>query len=106
MLARKKVAVLAFAALLAGCGGPDDGIHCAPPTVFSDRLVALVANNINGTGSVSAYEIDAATGALTPRTGSPYAAGANPNSVVAIAGDARFAYVANSSSGYISGYRV
>jgi DNA-binding beta-propeller fold protein YncE len=41
--------------------------------------VAYVANRADGT--VSAYSINATTGALTPVPGSPFAAGAGTNSI-------------------------
>ncbi|MGH7985387.1 MAG: hypothetical protein ACREQX_03765, partial [Candidatus Binataceae bacterium] len=43
---------------------------------------AYVANE--GSGNVSAYTIDATTGALTPISGSPFAAGADPISVITV----------------------
>ena len=56
-------------------------------------------------GNVSAYTIDASTGALSEVAGSPFAAGTQPVSV-AVAPSGRFAYVANNVSGDISAYRV
>src|SRR6266699_4986708 len=71
---------------------------------------AYVANNINLAGSVSAYTIDAATGALGPVAGSPFAAGGDPNSV-AVDPSGKFAYVVNSTQatlpiGSVSAYII
>src|SRR5436190_9766668 len=90
-------ALLVGAALVSACGGgADPGGECGSPLTFTSSFV-YVANNINGAGSLSTYDISATSGALgSGRT--PVAAGANPNSVVVAAGG-RFAYVANSASG-------
>ena len=64
---------------------------------------AYVANS-NG-ANVSAYRIDASTGALTPIAGSPFPAGSDPNSV-AISPNGAFAYVANSVGANVSAYRI
>src|SRR2546428_4586576 len=105
-LARPLAAALVACALLYACGGgssppPDDP---ARPV----RFFAYVANNTNTVGSVSAYTIDGNSGALSAVPGSPFASGANPNSITVAnsAGAARFAYVSNSASGNISGYSV
>ena len=68
---------------------------------------AYVANfgSANVSGSVSAYTIDASTGALSEIAGSPFAAGTLP---VAITVDpsGRFAYVANNFSSNVSTYTI
>ncbi len=51
-------------------------------TVSSDNQFVYTANF--GSNDVSAYAIDAGTGALTPLAGSPFAAGSLPVSVVTI----------------------
>jgi len=61
-------------------------------------------------GNVSAYAIDATTGALTPVSGSPFPAGVNSRSV-AVDPTGHFAYVVNGSSaldfsGSISAYTI
>jgi 6-phosphogluconolactonase (cycloisomerase 2 family) len=61
-------------------------------------------------GNVSAYAIDATTGALTPVSGSPFPAGLNSRSV-AVDPTGHFAYVVNGSSaldfsGSISAYTI
>ena len=77
------------------CGGE---IRWPVPASF-----VYVANNINGSGTVSAYQSDETTGALTGLTGSPYAAGGNPN---AIATNGSELFVANSTSSSISAYFI
>ena len=69
------------------------------------KFVYVTGVNMNaGTGSVSAYTIDAATGALTPVAGGPFIAGNYPYGV-ALAPNSKFAYVASGDIG-ISAYRV
>jgi 6-phosphogluconolactonase (cycloisomerase 2 family) len=67
---------------------------------------AYVANSFNGAGgnSISAYSINAVTGALTS-VGLPVAAGTNPNSVT-VDPRSRFAYVASWGSDNISAYTI
>ena len=50
-----------------------------------------------GSDNISAYTIDATSGALTPMTGSPFSAGRGAYAV-AIDPSGKFAYVANSDS--------
>jgi 6-phosphogluconolactonase (cycloisomerase 2 family) len=56
-------------------------------------------------GTILAYTIDGTTGALTPVTGSPVAAGTYPN-VVTVDPSGKFAYVANIDSADISAYAI
>src|SRR5262249_62417919 len=56
-------------------------------------------------GSVSAYTINNATGALTPVDGSPFAAGAGSQSVT-VDPTGRFVYVANLGSNDVSAYTI
>jgi 6-phosphogluconolactonase (cycloisomerase 2 family) len=58
--------------------------------------------NISG-DDVSAYTINATTGALTQITGSPFPAGTQPFSVT-VDPSAKFAYVANGGGGNVSAY--
>jgi 6-phosphogluconolactonase len=58
-----------------------------------------------GAGSVSAYTINRATGALTPVVGSPFSSGQFPY-CVAVDFTGRFAYVANFGSGTVSAFRI
>jgi 6-phosphogluconolactonase len=62
-----------------------------------------VSNQADDT--VSAYSIDAKTGALTSIPGSPFATGNSPSSV-AVDPTAQFAYVANWRDGTVSGYSI
>src|SRR5204863_6947708 len=64
---------------------------------------AYVANQTDNT--VSAYTINAGTGALTPVAGSPFATGTGPFSVT-VAPSGAFAYVANSGSNNVSAYTI
>ena len=57
------------------------------------------------TNVITAFAVDAATGALTPLPGSPFAAGAQP-SLLAFDRSGTFLYAANRSSSNISAYRV
>src|SRR5205085_5276504 len=91
-----------FVLLLNSCGGGGGGGGSTPAAA---NYVAYVADNINTNGLASAFSINAATGALTQISGSPFTAGANPNSV-AVDPSGEFAYVANSASTSISGYTI
>ncbi len=65
-----------------------------------------VANIENGFhGDISAYMINATTGALMPIPGSPFAAGLEPASV-AVHPMAKFAYVANTGNNDVSAYTI
>jgi len=59
----------------------------------------------DGPGTVSAYRVDAATGALSPIPGSPFAAGKYPSSV-AIHPAGTFVYVTNVYDSTVSAYRI
>ncbi|MHB1669509.1 lactonase family protein [Thiomonas sp.] len=59
----------------------------------------------NGPGTVSAYRVDAATGALIPIPGSPFAAGRYPSSVV-VHPAGTFVYVTNVDDNTVSAYRI
>ena len=58
-----------------------------------------------GSDNVSAYTIDAASGALTPVAGSPFAAGSRP-AEVAVDPSGKFVYVANQGSNNVSAYTI
>src|SRR6185503_15174225 len=90
---------------LVACGGGGDGGEPPKPPSGGPGSFVYVANNINVTGTVSAFKIDTATGALTPVSGSPFVAGANPNSI-AVDPSGKFAYVANSASSSVSAYTI
>jgi len=76
-------------------------------TVDPSGKFAYVANSgfFGGASNVSAYTIDATSGALTPIAGSPFAAGTGPLSVTVDPSD-RFVYVANFSSNNVSAYTI
>jgi DNA-binding beta-propeller fold protein YncE len=71
--------------------------------VSTNGQFAYVANS--GDGNVSAYTINATTGALTPVSGSPFAAGRLPYSV-AVSASGPFAYVVNEGDGSVSAYTI
>jgi 6-phosphogluconolactonase (cycloisomerase 2 family) len=64
---------------------------------------AYVTNNISA--DVSAYAINATTGALTAIAGSPIAAGTNPRSLT-VDPSGKFAFVANRGTNNVSVYTI
>lgn len=58
-----------------------------------------------GSDNISAFALDAATGALTVVAGSPFAAGTQPSSV-AVDPTGMFAYVVNAGAGTVSVYAI
>ena len=76
-------------------------------TVDPTGKFAYVANNFNGApgNSVSAYTINASTGALAAVAGSPFVAGVSPISVT-IDPTGKFAYAANYGSSDVSAYLI
>jgi DNA-binding beta-propeller fold protein YncE len=104
---------------LAGCGtsqppvGAPGGMH--PLTAFASRHrtadhYVYVTND--GSGNVSAYAIDAKSGALTQVQGSPFSAGPEPWGI-AVDPTGKFAYVTNvndggtpGATGSVSAYRI
>jgi 6-phosphogluconolactonase (cycloisomerase 2 family) len=56
--------------------------------------------------NVSGYRVDPTTGALTPISGSPFAAGGVGPSSVAVDPASKFAYVTNAASKNVSGYII
>jgi uncharacterized repeat protein (TIGR02543 family) len=68
------------------------------------KYFAYVVNETNP-GTVSAYMINSATGALTAIATSPFVAGSNPYSI-AVDPAGKFAYVANEYSNDVSGYTI
>jgi len=81
-------------------------------TTTTDNALALspnneylyIARNSGTTGGVAAYSIGS-SGALTPLSGSPFAAGTQPYSVAVNKAGTEL-YVANRTSGTISGYSI
>src|SRR6266702_4301554 len=108
--------VFAFALFLTACGGgggegsPVSSVAplaAAKDTVFvtvdPSGKFAYVANYHSA--NISAFTIDAATGALTAVAGSPFAAGTNPFSI-AVDPSGKFAYVANQNSNNVSAFTI
>ena len=71
--------------------------------VASTGKFAYVANFSSHT--VSAYTINASSGALTPVKGSPFAAGSGPYGV-AVGVSSKHAYVTNYGSANVSAYAI
>ncbi len=102
-------------ALRAVSGSPfADGPGPNSVTVDPSGRFVYVTNYCDGcsAGNVSAYTINNSTGALRAVSGSPFAAGNNPNSVT-VDPSGRFAYVANAcdsspdcSAGDVSAYTI
>ena len=68
-----------------------------------DRSHLYVVNQVSN--DISAYAVDAATGALTPVPGSPFAAGTDPVAL-AFTPSGAYLYVANKGSDSLSAYAV
>lgn len=84
------------------------GSHPRSVTVDPSGRFAYVANggDLNSSShNVSAYTIDAATGALSAVAGSPYAAGSNP-SCITVDPSGKFAYVSNQASQDVFAYSI
>jgi 6-phosphogluconolactonase (cycloisomerase 2 family) len=115
-LSRYALAIGAGAALLAGCGGsepPISGVTMPSAEKLRSQKPAphfVYVTNKNS-NSVSAYAIDAGTGALTDVKGSPFKAGSYPIGL-AIDRPGMFVYAVNannydgSSPGSISAYAI
>ncbi|MHB8154030.1 MAG: beta-propeller fold lactonase family protein, partial [Bacillati bacterium] len=87
-------------------GCTQTGANCTALTVTVDMKYLLFAYVTNlSDGTVSAYTINATTGALTAMAGSPFAAGADPDRV-AVDPTGKFAYVTNNHSGNVSAYTI
>ncbi|MRR16821.1 MAG: hypothetical protein EG826_10240 [Deltaproteobacteria bacterium] len=84
--------------IIINCLAPPSRLVVTPPGTF-----AYAANY--KTGNVSAFTINAGTGALVPVLGSPFAAGTNPNSAT-IDPSGNFLYVANLNSNSVSAYAI
>jgi 6-phosphogluconolactonase (cycloisomerase 2 family) len=96
--------VLAFVLLLAACSG-GGGTGAPPATTPRFSGFVYVANFGGSPGTVSAFTINAATGALTAVAGSPFAAGSSPFSVT-VDPSGKFAYVANYWSNDVSAFTI
>ena len=97
------------------CTAPDFSLHPITGTTFitgdAPGPIAVDAYGnflyvVNtGSGNVSGYRINAATGSLTAFTGAPAAAGVGANSI-AIRSDDSWVFVANFNSGTLSQYSI
>ncbi|MHB8921149.1 MAG: lactonase family protein, partial [Halothiobacillus sp.] len=83
------------------------GTNPTSVTVNPAGTFAYVANQNDGAGNgtVSAYSINASTGALTPVAGSPFAAGTYATSVT-VNPAGTFVYVANGGDSNVSAYSL
>ncbi len=100
--------LFSFAWLLSGCGdgGGDGGTFGGVGTIgggVGTTSVVYVTNS--GSDNVSGYSINAATGALVPIVGSPFANLSGP-SAIAISSDGFFTFVANSRANNVTAFRV
>ena len=77
-------------------------VTCVPVSTGSGKF-GYVTNE--GSNNISAYSINATTGAMTAIAGSPFAAGAGP-SAVAISPSGRFLAVGNLNSNNVSVYTI
>ena len=75
----------------------------ASPFFAKSQTYAYVANT--SSNNVSAFSVNATSGALTQIAGSPFAAGSGPGGVAATPAG-RFLYVTNSGSGSISAFAI
>ncbi len=104
---------LGIAMALGACSGSSGAQRLTPAGASLDAAAraagaariefAYVANF--GSSSVSAYGIDAKSGALTQVAGSPFAAGSGPVGL-AIDPKGKYAYVGNFFDGTVSGYSL
>src|SRR5258705_12595472 len=95
---RIRILLVFLPALLIGCGG---GASISPTPVLTPQF-AYVANFTSN--NISAYTINAGTGALTA-VGSPIAAGSGP-AAVTVHPSGKFAYVANFDSNDVSAFTI
>jgi 6-phosphogluconolactonase (cycloisomerase 2 family) len=77
--------------------------NTTPGQIVVDASGSFVYVSLTATGQVAAFSITASSGALTPVTGSPFAAGSQP---LALAAFSNFLYVSNAGDGTLSGYRI
>ncbi len=99
--AATRLTLLVVALAAVGCKSSGTAFNPPPPPLIPK--FAYVANR--NSANVSAYTINATTGALAPVAGSPFAAGTNPVGV-AVDPTGKFAYVGNYSSNNVSAYTI
>jgi 6-phosphogluconolactonase (cycloisomerase 2 family) len=95
--------LLALSLLLASCGGDVGG------DAASNKIPRFTYVVNGGDNTVSAYTINATTGALTLVPGSPFATGSVPGAFpisISVAPSGRFAYVANDGSNDVWAYII
>ena len=102
---------------LASVGSVAAGSNPASISVTPSGKLAYVANSgtsVVGTGSVTAYKIDATLGTLTEVAGSPFVTGTNPSDIT-VDPSGKFVYVTNrvyysiytaNQPGYVSAYAI
>ncbi len=90
---------------VAGSPIPAGGLPLNVAVTPNSAYVYVANNSSGGSGSVSAYAINPATGALTAVPGSPFAVGMGPVGV-AISPNGAFVYVTNTNSGNISVFAI
>ena len=117
LAAANRAAIPVLAALIAGCSNttsdsqalPLDSRGAVQPAERerSGRDVAVEFAYVTNfySRNVSAYAINASTGALTQVAGSPFAAG-NGAVGVAVAPTGKFVYVTNQGADNVSGYEI
>ena len=93
---RRAIGLLAIGTLLIAIG-------CAPRARVQFAYATDAINDENGT--ISAYTINATSGALTPLPGAPFAAGSSPV-FLAVDSTGKFAYVANATTASVSAYTI
>jgi len=96
----KKISLLATVIFLASCGNGGGGLGIPGPW----SLDVVYATN-RGSNNISAYQVNSATGALTPVAGSPFAAGTAPTGPIAVAGGYS-AFVVNSGANSVPAFRI
>jgi 6-phosphogluconolactonase len=87
----------------AGTSGTSNVTNIAVTCTINPPRFLYVANR--GSGDVSAYTIDAASGNLTPIAGSPFAAGGNPVAIV-VDPTGAYVYVVNQLSANVSAFTI
>jgi 6-phosphogluconolactonase len=97
---------LPFAAAIwfASCSGNHmSGFNPPPPAPQAATVFAFVSNM--GSNTISAFQVDGATGALTPVSGSPFAAGPGAEFLVADPAG-KFLFVGNAASNTVSAFQI
>ncbi|MGA8534083.1 MAG: beta-propeller fold lactonase family protein [Candidatus Tumulicola sp.] len=116
--AANRAALVLLAAMLAGCSNtPPDSRALPVGSSGASRAIAHPGGRVPegsvqfayvanfGSNDVSAFSVDATSGALTPVAGSPFKAGTAPYGI-AIDATGEFAYVANLGSNNVSAYVI